>query len=153
MSLKIESICLNCSLVLTFMLMLQVSSAQYNFTGVDDLLTARKQLLGGKVVTIVSKDGKTIYQKEIGEEFKSETPQPIGSSSKWLTAALVMTFVDKGELSLDDPVSNYLPIYSSYSKSYITIRHCLAEVTGIESEQKNFLRCYKRKSLPHLRKK
>ena len=77
-----------------------------------------------------------IYQKEIGEEFKSETPEPVGESSKWLTAALVMTFVEKGEISLDDQVSKYLPIFASYSKSYITIRHCLAEITGIESEQK-----------------
>ena len=92
--------------------------------------------MGKKSVVLVHKDGKTIFQKETGEEFKVESAEAIGSASKWLTVALVMTFVDKGELSLDAPVSRYLPVFASYSKSYITIRHCLANVTGIESEQK-----------------
>lgn len=150
MSLKLNAICLNCSLVLTFMLMLQVSFAQYNFTQVDALLEAKKKLLGGKLIALVSKDGKIIYQKEIGEDFKVESPEPIGAGSKWLTAALIMTFVDKGELSLDDPVSNYLPIYASYSKSYITLRHCLAEITGIESEQKKITRVLQKKKFASL---
>lgn len=134
------SICLNCSLVLTFLLLFQVSFSQYNLNGIEAVLTRNKQALGGKAVVLVSKDGKIIYQKEIGEDFKPETPAPIGTSSKWLTAALVMTFVDKGELSLDDPVSKYLPVFSSYSKGYITIRQCLSETTGIESEQKKVSR-------------
>lgn len=150
MSLKINSICLNCRLVLTFMLLFQVCSAQYNFTQVDALLEARKKLLGGKVIALASKDGKIIYQKEIGEDFKVETPEAIGAGSKWLTAALIMTFVDKGELSLDDPVSNYLPIFASYSKSYITLRHCLAEITGIESEQKKITRVLQKKKFASL---
>lgn len=150
MSLKMNSICLNCSLVLTFMLMFQVSFAQYNFTQVDALLDGSKKLLGGKIIVLASKDGKIIYQKEIGEDFKVESPEPIGAGSKWLTAALIMTFVDKGELSLDDPVSNYLPIFASYSKSYITLRHCLAEITGIESEQKKITRVLQKKKFVSL---
>lgn len=150
MSLKIKSICLNCSLVLSFMLLFQVSFAQYNFTEVDALLEARKKLLGGKVIALASKDGKIIYKKEIGEDFKVESPEPIGAGSKWLTASLIMTFVDKGELSLDDPVSTYLPVFAAYSKSYITLRHCLTETTGIESEQKKITRVLQKKKFDSL---
>ena len=44
------------------------------------------------------KDGKIIYQKTLGE-FTPKTPAPIASCSKWLTAALVMIFVDEGKIS------------------------------------------------------
>lgn len=140
MSFNKPLICLNCSLIVGFLLLFQLGFGQYSFTGIDAVLNRNKQALGGKAVVLVAKDGKVVYQKELDEEFKAETPAPIGTSSKWLTAALVMTFVDKGELSLDDPVSKYLPVFSSYSKGYITIRQCLSETTGIESEQKKVSR-------------
>lgn len=143
-------VCLNCSLALLFLLLFQSGFGQNNFAGIDDILTRNKQALGGKVVVLVSKDGKTVYQKEVGEDFKIETSTPIGTASKWLTAALVMTFVDKGELSLDDPVSRYLPIFSSYSKGYITIRQCLSETTGIESEQKKISRMVQKNKFENL---
>jgi CubicO group peptidase (beta-lactamase class C family) len=150
MSLKFSSTCLNCSLLLAFMLLLQTAVAQYNFSGVDQLIAAKKQALGGKLVTLVAKDGKITYKSEVGDDFKMETPEQIGTSSKWLTAALVMTFVDKKELSLDDPVAKYLPIFGSYSKAYITIRHCLAEITGIESEEKKVSRLLQKKKFGSL---
>ncbi|MEJ7740015.1 MAG: serine hydrolase [Chitinophagaceae bacterium] len=150
MSLRMNLFCLYCSTTLIFLLFLQAVCAQYRFDEVDRLLTERKQQLGNKVVTLIYKDGKMIYQKETGEDFKVETIQPIGASSKWLTAALIMTFVDKGELSLDDPVSRYLPIFSSYSKSYITIRHCLSEITGIESAPKKLNRILQKKKFASL---
>ena len=79
------------------------------------------------------KDGKNIYEKSVGE-FNTKTQAPIASCSKWLTAALVMVLVDEGKINLDDKVSKYLPIFSKYSKGYITIKQCLSHLTGIESE-------------------
>ncbi|MEO5999219.1 MAG: serine hydrolase [Chitinophagaceae bacterium] len=127
-----------------------VTPSPYNFTSIDQILETNKKALGGKLVTLVAKDGKIIYKSEIGEDFKMETPQPIGTSSKWLTAALVMTFVDNKELSLDDPVAKYIPMFGSYSKSYITIRHCMAEITGIESEQSKVGRLLQKKKFESL---
>src|SRR3954465_12872248 len=132
MSLKFRLTCLYCSVLLVFMLLLQPAAGQYNFSQLDQLVAARQRALGNNVVALVYKDGKTVYKKELGEDFRADTQEPIGASSKWLTAALVMTFVDEGKISLDDPVSQYIPIFTTYSKSYITIRHCLAELTGIE---------------------
>ena len=128
--------CLYSSLLLLTLLIFQSSIAQYNFTQLDEVLMARQKQFGNKVITVIYKDGKTIYKKEIGEDFKADAAEPIGASSKWLTAALVLTYVDEGKLSLDDPVSQYLPIFTKYSKNYITIRHCLSELTGIEPTQK-----------------
>ena len=45
-----------------------------------------------------------------------------------------MQFIDEGKLSLDDKVSKYIPLFATYNKNYITIRHCLSHMTGIRSE-------------------
>lgn len=122
------------SLVTSFMLLLQFASAQYNFSTLDSKIESSKKELGGNLVTLIYKDGKLIYQKAIGTDFNAKTQAPIASASKWLTAALVMTYVDEGKISLDDKISKYLPIFTKYSKGYITIKDCLAHLTGIESE-------------------
>ncbi|HRI22497.1 MAG TPA: serine hydrolase domain-containing protein, partial [Panacibacter sp.] len=126
-------ICTKVSTVLVFLLLLQGAAAQYNFSDLDSKLLQYQKQLGNNVVTLIYKDGKMIYAKSLGD-FDANTQAPIASCSKWLTAALVMTFVDEGKLSLDDKVSKYLPIFEQYGKGYITIRQCLSHTTGIEGE-------------------
>lgn len=138
MSLKINRICLNCSLVTGFLLLLQVASGQYDFSAADQLLQRNQKQLGNEVAALVWKDGKIIYQKELGTDFNAKTQAPVANGSMWFTAAVVMTFVEQGKLSLDDPVGKYIPIFNSYMKGYITIRHCLSHTTGIERD-KGFL--------------
>lgn len=134
MSEKIKIICCKVSSVLIFMLLFQFSFAQYNFKELDAKLEQNKKALGNNVVTIIYKNGKIIYNKKMGE-FDEKTQAPIASCSKWLTAALIMQFVDEGKITLESKVSDYLPIYASFGKKYITIRHCLAHLTGIESKK------------------
>lgn len=109
------------------------ASAQYNFDEVGKKMDAAKKQLDGGATILIYKDGKIIYKKEAGPDFTIKTPVPIGASSQWLTAALVMTFVDEGLLNLDDKVSQYLPIFKTYGKAYITVRNCLDHFTGIEA--------------------
>ena len=130
--------CRKYSLLLGFMLFCLILKAQYNFSEVDRILKESQKELGKNVVTLIYKDGKIIYKKE-QEEFKANTQEPIASCSKWLTAALVMSLVDDGKLSLDDKVSTYLPIFTKYGKSYITIRQCLSHQTGIKQEHFSLL--------------
>lgn len=133
MSPKFNVFCLKGTILLFFLQFLQVSHAQYDFSSVDAALANRSKLFGKNVVALIFKDGKVVYKKEIGEDFTSKTQAPIASCSKWLTAAMVMTFVDEGKLRLDDKVSDYLPIFSTYGKKYITIRHCLSHQTGVDA--------------------
>jgi CubicO group peptidase (beta-lactamase class C family) len=134
MSEKTLPTCMKVSLFLVFMLFFQSAWCQYNFTAVDQKLEAAKKELGGNVVALVYADNKIVYQKAIGTDFNAKTQAPIASCSKWLTAALVMTFVDEGKLSLNDKVSKFLPIFTKYSKGYITIKDCLSHLTGIQAE-------------------
>ena len=131
MTQKSFSTCIKVSAALFLLLLLQPAKAQYNFSELDKKLSQYQQQLGGNVVTLIYKDSQLIYKKELGD-FKANTVAPIASCSKWLTTALVMTFVDEGKLSLDDKVSKYIPEFTNYGKGYITIRNCLSHTTGIE---------------------
>lgn len=112
----------------------QTAFSQGDTTELSGKLVRSREKLGKDVVFILYKDGKIAYRKEIGK-LNIKTPVPVGASSQWLTAALVMTFVQEGKLSLDDKVSAYLPLFTKYYKAYITIRQCLTNYTGIQSEQ------------------
>lgn len=127
--------CNKVSLLAYFLLLMQFSFAQSDFSAVDSKIAQYQKQLGNDIVVLVSKDNKVIYQKAIGKEFTPVTPVDIDASSQWLTAALVMTFVQEGKLNLDDPVSKYLPIFAKYMKSYVTIRQCLNHTTGIAGEK------------------
>ncbi len=134
MSQKNHSTCVKVSAVLFCMLFFQFANAQMSFPGVDQKLETAKKELGGYVVAMIYKGDKVIYQKAIGTEFNVKTQVPIAGACQWLSAALVMSFVDAGKISLDDKISKYIPVYSKYMKGYITIKDCLAHLTGIESE-------------------
>jgi CubicO group peptidase (beta-lactamase class C family) len=62
----------------------------------------------------------------------ARTVMPIASASKWLTAATLMTFVDEGRITLDDPIQRYLPEFTGL-KSTITVREALSHTTGLPS--------------------
>jgi len=133
MSHKVSSICLKVLSVAAFLLLLQPAFAQSNWSAVDDELQAKQKLLGTNLVMLVWDKDSLLHKKELGD-FNSKTQAPIASCSKWLTAALVMQFVDEGKISLDDPVGKYLPFMEKYFKNFITIRQCLSHMTGIDDE-------------------
>lgn len=125
--------CRKCSIAVTFMLFLQSTSAQTDFSELSAIIKRNEKTLGKEYVVVVQKAGKNIFLKE-SEEFKLKTPAPIASCSKWLTSALVMILVDEGKISLDDPVAKYIPIFAKHMKGYITIRHCLSHTTGLDTD-------------------
>lgn len=156
MSCRYRYSCLKCSLTFIFMLFLQSTFAQYNFEKTDAWLKNNYQKMGGRAVLVILKGGKIVYNhsennlsnnqktafkfiakrqgkdaNEAIENFTFTTREPIASCSKWLSAALVMTFVDEGKLHLDDTVGKFLPILSKNQKGNITIADCLAHLTGI----------------------
>lgn len=146
MSYKFTSICLKCSLLGLFLLFLQPLRAQNNWSELDQQLQAGQQSLGTDVVVMLWKDDTLAYKKELGG-FNSKTQAPLGGSSKWLTIALVMIFVEEGKISLDDKVNKWLPEFERYNKNYITLRQCLSHFTGIEDEGKKLFQRRKFASL------
>jgi CubicO group peptidase (beta-lactamase class C family) len=159
MAYPILSVCIKVTTVLAFLLILQPVVGQRNakplpgqekLSDLDDLLAQKQKTLGKDFVVMVwKKDDTLVYKKELGE-FNSKTQAPVASCSKWLTAALVMTFVDEGKLSLDDKIAKWLPEFEKYGKNYITIRNCLSHMTGIRSEPINILKLLERKKFSSL---
>ncbi len=149
MSYKFSSICRKGIPAVIFLLFFQSAFAQYNWTDLNKELEAKQKLLGENVVALVWKDDSLVFKKEMGD-FNMKTAAPIASCSKWLTAALVMQFVDEGKISLDDKVVKYIPEFEKYFKSYITIRHCLSHMTGIADEGNFFKRILQRKKFSSL---
>ena len=126
MSLKIRNYCLKFSLFIVSLLILQTINGQkkekplvskYDLSGLDKILEEKQSLIGKDYVVLIwKKDDTLTYKKEVGD-YKSKTIAPIASCSKWLTAALVMQFVDEGKISLDDPVVQYVPVFEKYHVS------------------------------------
>jgi len=144
MSFKVKDFCLKISLLICFLQLFQGGYAQYDFSSVDNFLKANQKALGNNLVVMVYKDGKVVYKKELGD-FDAKTQAPIASCSKWLTAALVMTFVDEGKMKLDDRIDKYIPFFDSYMKGYITIRNCLSHTTGVEADKPGLMGFMSRK--------
>jgi CubicO group peptidase (beta-lactamase class C family) len=130
MSDKFQNTCLKFRLVAVFMLILQTAFSQGHFAALDQFINENKKQLGTEFSVVVAVADTIPFQKTVGDA-QPKTPVPIGASSQWLTTALILQLADEGKLSLDDKVSQYLPVFESYRKGYITIRHCLSNQTGI----------------------
>lgn len=146
------------SFILFFTFFTIAANAQNNFNKLDNWLADNVSEMGGRAILMVYKDGKIVYshaenelssrQKRLGkfiakrkgkepnlEDYTPATRQSIASCSKWLSAALVMTFVDEGKLKLTDTVGKWLPVLSQNGKGNITISQCLSHTTGIKSPE------------------
>ena len=100
-----------------------------------DELATRK--LAGAVVGVL-KDGKIVLVKgygmadlEDGQEVKPGTIFRIGSITKQFTSAMLLLLVERGQLSLNDPISKYFPDFPHAEG--ITVRHLLDHTSGIHS--------------------
>jgi len=131
---------------------------QNKWQPVNQWMLANLEDLGGRAILLVhDKYGNIVYshsennlsrrQKMVGKflakrqgnddvaataNFDENSRQRIASCSKWLSAALVMTFVDEGTISLDDSIGKFLPIMVSHGKGNIKIWQCLSHLTGIK---------------------
>lgn len=143
---KIVGILLPLAFLLGF---LQASFSQYHFSEVTRQLEDHKKKLGGNICAMIWKDGKMLYQEQIGN-MAADKVIPIASCSKWLSAALVMTFVDDGKLSLEDTIGKFLPIFTRYGKGNIKIKNCLSHTTGIESKPLNLFTMLDENNYPSL---
>jgi CubicO group peptidase (beta-lactamase class C family) len=149
MSYKFNATCLKFSPVVLFMLLLQPLHCQ-NLSELDDVVTQKQKLAKTDLVLMVANKDTIIYSKDSKIFSALRGQAPIGASSEWLTAALVMSMADEGKISLDDKVSRYIPIFTSYAKSYITIRHCLSHFTGIQSEAPKLKKMFEKKKTESL---
>lgn len=143
----------NTGIAILFVMVVSAGRAQ-GTDKLDQWMEDHVKEMGGRVMLVVWKDNKLVYSQSVNEmtrkqkmvnkfvarrqkkeadlsDYTLSTRQPVASCSKWLSAALVMTFVDEGKLQLSDTVGKYLPVLSAHGKGMITVRQCLSHLTGI----------------------
>jgi CubicO group peptidase (beta-lactamase class C family) len=109
--------------------MVQPVASREDDNTLNKVLKSKQRQLGGNVCLLVYRNDKIILERNLGN-YNKNTIEPIASCSKWYTAALAMTFIDKGLISPDDTIGKYLPLFTKYHKGFITIRQCLSHTTG-----------------------
>lgn len=84
--------------------------------------------LSGGVLRVV-RNGEVIHDLSVGA-VSGSTPLSVASSTKWLTAATLMTFVDDGSVALDDEIARWLPEFAA-NAPLITVRQLLVHTSGV----------------------
>ena len=101
-------------------------------------------------VMLVVKNGKVAYHEAVGQRdleanqaMGRDTLFAIASMSKPITGAAVMILVDEGKLSLDDPISKYIPEFKNAKlkngeapKRELTIRDVVTHTAGLGGDQR-----------------
>ena len=85
--------------------------------------------LSGGYLRIVADDGTVLHEHGVGSVTGS-TPLDVASSSKWITAATFMTFVDDHAAGLDDDIARWLPEFAG-SVPPITPRMLMDHTSGV----------------------
>ena len=100
------------------------------------------------IVALVLRDGQPVYEKavgwsdkEAGRRMTTDTIFRIASQSKAITSTAVLSLVEEGKLTLNDPVSRVIPPFAKTTvatggsvvpaKRPITIRDLLTHTAGI----------------------
>jgi CubicO group peptidase (beta-lactamase class C family) len=134
----LNSNCLKVSVLATSLLFLQPAGAQRMDTAsLSGLMDQKVRQLKNNNITLAVASKDTLVYKNDTKQFNVVRGQgEAGYISEFLTTALALMMVDEGKFSLDDKVSQYLPEFSKFGKNYITIRHCLTHMTGIQVPSK-----------------
>src|SRR5690349_15125846 len=81
--------------------------------------------------TLVMK-GYGLANREANRSATASTVYRVGSITKQFTAAGIMREAEQGKLSLDDPISKYLPDVPTHGQR-ITIRNLLSHTSGLHN--------------------
>ncbi len=112
-------------------------------TAVDDAVKtaiAKKRLVGA--VVMVAHNGTIVYNNAIGLADGKNTPMPknalfrLSSVSKVYTTMAAAALIQQGKLSLDDPVTKWLPSFTPAlpdgTKPVITVRQLMSHTAGLD---------------------
>ena len=107
----------------------------------------KKQIAGA--VTLVAWRGQIVHLEAVGQQdienarpMQKDSLFAIASMTKPITATAIMILVDDGKLSIDDPVSKYVPQFKNVRlkngdapKRPITIRDLMTHTSGVTGTQ------------------
>ncbi|MCY1015751.1 serine hydrolase [Pyxidicoccus sp. MSG2] len=107
---------------------------------VIDRALAEKRIVG--TVVLVAQDGKVVYRRAAGfadreakKPMREDAVFRLASMSKPLVSAAALALVDQHTLSLEDPVTKWIPTFrpklADGREPVITVRHLLTHTAGL----------------------
>ncbi|WP_426744618.1 serine hydrolase domain-containing protein [Myxococcus faecalis] len=111
-----------------------------NLDAVIDQALAEQRIVG-TVVTVL-RDGKVVYRRAAGfadreakHPMREDSVFRLASMTKPLVSVAALALVDQGKLSLEDPVTKWLPDFrpklSDGREPVITVKHLLTHTSGL----------------------
>jgi len=91
-------------------------------------------VLVGRGSTIDYAGSFGVADASTGRVLAADTPFEVGSISKWIAAMVVMRLVQQGQLTLDRPISAYLPDYRRDSGAKLTLRSLMSHASGVPND-------------------
>ncbi|SFJ02601.1 serine hydrolase [Caulobacter sp. UNC279MFTsu5.1] len=86
---------------------------------------------GDKVVAV---EAAGLADAAAARPMTADTRFEVGSISKWIASIVVLRLVDKGQLSLDAPISTYLPDYRPDTGKVLTLRRLMSHSSGVPNQ-------------------
>lgn len=128
------------SLLLASLVFISQSVAQSDWEAqVDSILSDQFKKDGVGAAAIIAQQGKIIYHKAFGmadlENKVAMRPEMVfrfGSITKQITAVAILKLMEEGKISLQDPLTRYIPDYPSPGEK-VTVEHLLTHTSGIPS--------------------
>src|SRR5262249_22032366 len=74
------------------------------------------------------------FPRPLGKAGSGDAMFLLGSISKPINVAAVMTLFDRGEFQLDDRVRTFLPAFDGDGRGDVTIRHLLTHTSGLPDQ-------------------
>lgn len=93
--------------------------------------TAKMQV-DSAVLHVVRRDAS--FTRHFGKATSGDAMFLLGSISKPINVAAVMTQFDRGKFQLDDRVKTYLPAFTGEGRESVTIRHLLTHTSGLPDQ-------------------
>jgi CubicO group peptidase (beta-lactamase class C family) len=80
------------------------------------------------------RQGKNEFLRAFGKAKTADAMFLLGSISKPISVAAVMTLFDKGKFGLDDAVKKFLPEFTGDNRDKVTTRHLLTHASGLPDQ-------------------
>ena len=132
-------------LTIAFLLMLQALTlfADHS-TQIDSLFASSSTKKAPGAAVLIAQDGKVLFTKgygfadvQRGIRITPDTVFDLASDSKQFTAMAILILQQRGELSIDDPVTKFITGFPPYAKS-IKLRNLLNHTSGLPDYQELF---------------
>ena len=85
-----------------------------------------------------------VFQRAFGRAHDPDSVFLLASITKPMTAIGVMILVDRGQLTLSDPVRKHIPEFTGGERDLVTIRHLLTHTSGLPDQLEENVQLRKR---------